>query len=546
MGVIRAVYQVTAREAEIAAEARAIALEQTVEVPEAVAEAREASRRLVGRVEAIEPLAEGGADAVVGFSPEGASLFRVTIAYDEALACGRLNPLLNLLSGNVSIKPNIRLVDFELPASCLVGFGGPKYGIDGVRARLGVYGRPLMATALKPRGLSPAELAEMAREFALGGGDLIKDDHNLVDSGFEAFRERVLRCGEAVGEANDRTGRLTLYLPHLISPREELERAAEFLALSGLPGALVEPQLLGLDAVRSLAARYPLIFLAHPALTGSFYLSDRFGIAPGLAVGKLYRLAGCDGSIFPNPGGRFALTWAQAREIADALRGPWGGLRPAWPVPAGGMSLERVPEMAEAYGPDALYLIGGALLAPGESLRRRTEAFLRAIGDRFREIRRPPAIAPASACEMDTGATNGARPSPHLPFEADRFAWAGRPPSAYKASPELPFQGVTRHELIGPSGERTAFDLRYFQIAPGGFTSRERHAHTHTIICLRGRGTIEREGQLQELKPFDIAYIDSLETHQLRNEGSEPFGFFCIVDRQRDRPMPPAAAPGTG
>jgi hypothetical protein len=30
-----------------------------------------------------------------------------------------------------------------------------------------------------------------------------------------------------------------------------------------------------------------------------------------------------------------------------------------------------------------------------------------------------------------------------------------------------------------------------------------------------------------------------LEKHQFRNESSGPFGFYCIVDHTRDRPMRP-------
>jgi ribulose-bisphosphate carboxylase large chain len=36
---------------------------------------------------------------------------------------------------------------------------------------------------------------------------------------------------------------------------------------------------------------------------------------------------------------------------------------------------------------------------------------------------------------------------------------------------------------------------------------------------------------------MDVGYVEPLKAHQLRNEGHEPFGFFCIVDHQRDRPM---------
>ena len=38
---------------------------------------------------------------------------------------------------------------------------------------------------------------------------------------------------------------------------------------------------------------------------------------------------------------------------------------------------------------------------------------------------------------------------------------------------------------------------------------------------------------------LDVAYVAPLEPHQLRNETDRPFGFFCIVDRLRDRPMKP-------
>ncbi len=39
-----------------------------------------------------------------------------------------------------------------------------------------------------------------------------------------------------------------------------------------------------------------------------------------------------------------------------------------FPVPAGGMSLDRVPEMAEFYGRDVIFLIGGDLHGYGPDL----------------------------------------------------------------------------------------------------------------------------------------------------------------------------------
>ena len=89
------------------------------------------------------------------------------------------------------------------------------------------------------------------------------------------------------------------------------------------------------------------------------------------------------------------------------------------------------------------------------------------------------------------------------------------------------------------AGEQTAFDLRYFEIAPGGHSSLERHVHTHVVIGARGAGTLVSGETQIAVKPFDVAYVPPLKVHQLRNESTEPFGFFCIVDHDRDRPVKP-------
>jgi ribulose-bisphosphate carboxylase large chain len=45
------------------------------------------------------------------------------------------------------------------------------------------------------------------------------------------------------------------------------------------------------------------------------------------------------------------------------------------PVPAGGMTLDRVPEMIECYGRDVMLLIGGGLLLAKDRLAEETRAF---------------------------------------------------------------------------------------------------------------------------------------------------------------------------
>lgn len=535
---IHAVYRVTCAESAVAAFGREIAYEQTVEVPESLVTKASILEEIVGRVESIEP----------DHGMPGS--FLVTIGYNLKLAGYQIPQLLNLVYGNCSLKPNVTLVDLVLPDDFVDRFRGPSFGVAGLRELLGVYGRPLLATALKPVGSASAEFAAMARDFALGGGDLVKDDHNLHDESVDAFRERITRCQEAVEAANRQTGRSALYLPNLLAPVDQLERYLECAMTAGVRGILISPFLVGLDVTRHIAEKYRLVVMAHPTVTGAFFHTPQHGIEPGILLGKLFRLIGCDVSVFPNAGGRFTFTPEDCRSISDELRAPLGNLKPGWPAPAGGMRFDNLPQMAAEFGEDAVFLIGGALLSHSGNLTDSTRAFLQKIEEHFAAHLVAPAVAHASACELPpaAGAASAAETAPlektrqreilrRLVFQDD-FSWEGRPAVVYKASAEIPFQGVTRHELIGQQGEAASFDLRYFQIEPGGYSSLEKHRHAHAIICVRGEGTLLCGGETLPLKSFDVAYVAPLEAHQLKNEGNAPFGFFCIVDHTRDRPQP--------
>jgi len=94
---------------------------------------------------------------------------------------------------------------------------------------------------------------------------------------------------------------------------------------------------------------------------GEFRGSTHGGIAHGALFGKILRLAGADAVIFPTYGGRFSFSEANCRALVEATSEKMGEVAPSFPVPAGGMTLERVPEMVEFYGEDVLLLIGGAL-----------------------------------------------------------------------------------------------------------------------------------------------------------------------------------------
>ena len=500
--------------------AAAIALEQTVEVPQTLVEAAGLPPGVVGQVERIQDGAAGVAEAVLSYEA-------------TAVEAGGVPALINLVFGNVSMMHGVRLVDLALPGRVLATFDGPRHGVAGVRALTGVHGRPLLATALKPRGVPLARFVEMAGAFARGGGDIIKDDQNLID-GFETFKDRVKQCADAVDGANQHTGRRCLYLPHVTGPLPSLTRQFEYVARLGLPGVLACPFIAGLGIARSLARDHDLMLMAHPTFAGNHFVSRQHGIEVGLLFGTLLRIAGADIAVFPNTGGRFAFTRDDCASIAARLRGPLGRLPPAWPCPAGGMSFEQLPRMCADYGPDAVLLIGGALIGHGKDLEASTRSFVDIIRATSAERLEPPRLLHEQL--PDTGA-------PRVLAHRPGFEWSGRPSSPYKdardLAQDLAFKGVRRVDLVGRFGERSRTDLRYFEIEPGGYSSLEKHLHTHIVIGARGRGMLVLGSRRETLAPMDVASIGPLEVHQLRNESSEPFGFFCIVDHDRDRPTAP-------
>jgi len=290
-----------------------------------------------------------------------------------------LPQLMNVLWGNSSILPGIRLLDFELPGSLLAHFPGPSFGVAGLRKLFDAPTRPLLATALKPMGLSAVRLAADARDLVLGGMDIIKDDHSLANQEFAPFLERVKRCANAVKEANAKSGHRAVYMPSVNAPYDQLDARVEAAIEAGAGGLLVLPGITGFDQMRHVSATVEVPIMAHPAFLGSFSASPTVGIAHGKIYGTLMRLAGADLSVFPNYGGRFSFTREQCVEVATDLAASLGGLAPAFPAPGGGMTLARVGEIIEFYGNEVTLLIGGDLHR-GENLTETAARFRTAVG----------------------------------------------------------------------------------------------------------------------------------------------------------------------
>lgn len=316
---------------------------------------------------------------VLGTEEAGDARRSVTVGYDDRVVGNELPQLLNLLWGNISLFPKVLITKIDLPGSFLESFNGPRFGVSGLRASLGIENRPFVMTALKPMGLSTKELANMARTLVQGGIDIIKDDHNLANQPWALWRERVEVVSTAIASANNEFDRHAIYAPSLNRPTEDLFESARFAKENGAGGLLVLPGICGLDTMRAIADEdsISLPILSHPALLGSLVMNPTHGMRHHIAFATLIRLAGGDFTIFPNHGGRFSFSSEECAQIVSHCAASLAGIASISPALAGGMTVERVPEIIRDFGTDITLLIGGAL-HDGDLLTN-TRAFVESV-----------------------------------------------------------------------------------------------------------------------------------------------------------------------
>jgi quercetin dioxygenase-like cupin family protein len=140
---------------------------------------------------------------------------------------------------------------------------------------------------------------------------------------------------------------------------------------------------------------------------------------------------------------------------------------------------------------------------------------------------RPPPAFRAAATGADPLARGGLR-------------WAAVPLLAYKEDATTPFRAVTRQVLFHTPA--LAAEWRYFEVAPGGYSTLERHEHAHGVMILTGRGRALVGDAVEAVGPFDLVSIPGWTWHQFRAALDAPLGFLCLVNAVRDKPQLPSEA----
>lgn len=119
------------------------------------------------------------------------------------------------------------------------------------------------------------------------------------------------------------------------------------------------------------------------------------------------------------------------------------------------------------------------------------------------------------------------------------FHWQQVETLAYKQEGSAPFKDVTRQVLF--EGTDLPAQLRYFEVAAGGWTTLERHQHVHAVMVIRGRGQCLVGDKAHDIALHDLVSVPPMAWHQFRSTTHEPLGFLCLVGRDRDRPQLPSA-----
>lgn len=278
-----------------------------------------------------------------------------------------LTILLHGLAGNeAAISQKLKLLDIQFPPKLLEHLPGPRFGVQGIRDRLGVYDRPLLLSVIKPCiGLSPEDGAKIAYEAALGGVDLIKDDEKLPNLPVSPIEKRVKAYLAALHRAEEETGQKTIYITNITSQSSKLRENALRARDAGAEMLLANFLSVGLTSLQALAEdpEINLPLLTHFSLGQVWYTSPDNGMSAFLILGKLPRLAGADMVVHLLPSDKYTVDLDTFKMSARALTMPLTGIKPAMPLVGGGGHPGMVPRLVQDLGIDFVAGIGGAIQA---------------------------------------------------------------------------------------------------------------------------------------------------------------------------------------
>ena len=314
----------------------------------------------------------------------GERQYILQVAFPAANVEDQLPMLLTATIGNISLVPNVKLLDLRMPRTALATYQGPAFGIDGWYRALGIEkNRPLLNNMIKPCSGYPLEVgARLFEDVARGGCDVVKDDELLADMRYNRAVDRVRRYMAIEKQVYEETGEHTLYTVNVTDRLPRMFDLAKRCIDAGANALMVNYLAVGPEALRALAEdpAVPVPILAHMDLAGAFFMSPFQGIASPIVFGKLSRLCGADGIVLPfSLGGKAVYLHDRFMATVRNLTFPFGDLKPTLPMPSGGITPANVPDIVNALGREIMIGSGGGIHAHPQGPTAGVRAFRQAI-----------------------------------------------------------------------------------------------------------------------------------------------------------------------
>lgn len=306
----------------------------------------------------------------------------IQIAFPDENFAPQFPMLLTTLMGNdVSTSAQVKLIDIKFSKKFLDAFKGPKFGIDGIYNYFGIGRRPIVLNMIKPcLGYTASEGAEIFREIAMGGVDIIKDDELFANTNYSSIVDRVKAYTRAAKDVQEETGHCTVYCVNITDRLDRCLENAHRVVEAGAGMLMINFIAAGITTLQAVAedTEIKIPVLAHYASAGSMTESPYTGISTPLLLGKLSRMAGADMCLFSSPYSTYPFLKRRYKQIADIQRLPLGKLLPTMPAIGGGVHPNSAEKIINDLGIEVVLASGGAILGhplgPTEGARAMMQA----------------------------------------------------------------------------------------------------------------------------------------------------------------------------
>lgn len=296
-------------------------------------------------------------------SEPGTGIALIDIAFPISNFGDDLAMLITTLLGNdASTSTQAKLIDIRFPNRLLQAYGGPRFGIEGLRKLTKVAARPILLSMIKPcTGISPEAGADIFYHTALGGVDILKDDELLGDASFSSVIQRVEQYGRAAERVYEETGSRPVYAVNISGRPERMLSNLQKAVEAGARMVMVNYAAVGYACMQDVCARATVPVLGHYAGAGALFESSRSGMSSHLAMATLPRLAGADAAVICTPYGGYPLRREKYLKTVLCLTLPMGEIKSAMPAIGGRVHPNMVKKYVEELGQDIVLGAGGAI-----------------------------------------------------------------------------------------------------------------------------------------------------------------------------------------